>query len=120
MNRALIIKKEWLDLIFSESKTVEIRSSNTKIRGTIGLIESKSGLILGSCKIVNSILIDNKNIDLILKNSCLYSKEKLNKFYKKPYAWFIEDIKKFDIPIKYNHPKGAVIWVDISKQNINN
>lgn len=118
MSKALIIKKEWLDLIFSGIKNIEIRSSNTKIRGKIGLIESKSGLILGACEIVNSILIDKDNLDFILKNSCLYSKEKLDVFYKKPYAWMLDNVIKFKEPIKYRHPQGAIIWIDLSKQNI--
>ena len=55
MKRALIIKKNWLDKIFDEGKTWEMRSRNTKIRGKIGLIESGTGLIVGEAKIVDTL-----------------------------------------------------------------
>lgn len=118
MQRALIIKKRWLDLILLGEKTIEIRGSNSRIRGKIGLIESKSGLIMGSCNIVDSILVNENNLDYVLKHSCIQTVENLKKFYKSQYAWKLEDATKFKSPIKYSHPKGAVIWVDLSKQNL--
>lgn len=118
MKKALIVKKEWLDLILSGKKTIEIRGSNSRIRGEIGLIESKSGLIVGSCCIVDSILVDDNNLDYVLKHSCIDSVESLKNFYSKQYAWKLESAKRFEQPIKYNHPKGAIIWIDLSKQKL--
>ena len=47
MERALIIKKEWVDKILSGGKTWEMRSTKTTVTGVIGLIESGSGLLVG-------------------------------------------------------------------------
>lgn len=50
---ALIIKKEFLDKIFSVKKTWEIRGSRTHNRGIIGLIESESSMVVGVCELVD-------------------------------------------------------------------
>ena len=47
MEKGLIIQKVWLDKIFDEGKTWEMRSTKTKVAGKIGLIEAGSGLIVG-------------------------------------------------------------------------
>ena len=52
----LIIKKYWLDNIFSNNPKIwEIRGSRTKRRGNIKLIESGSGNIVGECKLIDCI-----------------------------------------------------------------
>lgn len=51
--KALIIKKPWIDYILNGSKVWEIRGSKTNIRGQIELIQSGSGLVVGSCEIID-------------------------------------------------------------------
>ena len=34
--------------------------------------------------------------------------------YKTPYAWVLENARALNPPIAYQHPPGAVIWVDLS------
>lgn len=108
--KALIIKKEWLDKIFFENKTWEMRSRITKIRGKIQLIESGSGLIVGECFLVDSFKVPsadfNKHIDK-------HKVENTNFLDKWNCAWVLENAIKYKEPIKYNHPKGAVIWVNL-------
>lgn len=118
IEKALIIKKEWLDLILEGKKTFEVRSGNTKIRGKIGLIESGSGLIVGECDLVNSIIIDNNNIKDVLYKSCISNPEIINNMYKNPHAWELNNFIRYNQPLKYKHPKGAIIWIDLKKQNI--
>ncbi len=111
MERALIVQKKWLDLIFSKSKTWEMRSQKTKIRGEVGLIESGSGLVVGSVTISDSLdalneheyfehtkhhgIIINDNVDI--KKWC--------------YPWVLSNPTRFFNPIHYAHPRGAVVWV---------
>lgn len=52
--KGLVIKQPWIDYILSGNKIWEIRSTNTNIRGKIELIQSGSGLVVGSCEIVDS------------------------------------------------------------------
>lgn len=118
IEKALIIKKEWLDLILTGKKIFEVRGSNTNIRGKIGLIESGSGLIIGECDLVNSIVIDNNNIEYVLDKSCINNSEIINNMYKHPHAWELNNSIRYNQPLKYKHPKGAIIWIDLKKQNI--
>ena len=113
MERALIVQKFWSDKIFdlNDPKTWEMRSTPTKIRGTVGLIEAGSGLIVGSVDI-----IDSQDIHVLKSKEFIqYHKiENLSLLDKWPYAWVLSNAKRFDKPIPYTHPKGAVIWVKIN------
>lgn len=108
MNRALIVRKEWLDKIFDEGKIWEMRSTKTNVRETVGLIEAGSGLIVGSVTIVNSFrsLFPQESIHL-------HKVEDVSLLKKWPYAWVLKNAKRFKEPIPYTHPKGAVIWVKL-------
>src|SRR5882724_4942048 len=52
---ALIIREEPLSKILAGTKTWEIRGSATKRRGRIALIQSKSGLVVGTCDLVDVV-----------------------------------------------------------------
>jgi len=112
MNRALIVRKKWLDKILDqredEKKIWEMRSSMTHIRGLIGLIESGSGLVIGSAELTDSFEVPQGDW-------CypFHKVEDLSLLEKWPYAWVLSNAKRFDEPIPYKHPKGAVIWVKI-------
>ncbi len=41
----LQLHKQWLDEIAAGRKTLEIRGNDTRMRGTIGLVETKTGLL---------------------------------------------------------------------------
>ena len=110
--KGLIIKKYWLEKIFYENKIWEIRGSNTKIRGKIFLIQSGSGYIVGECEIIDSILLSEEDYLNNTKNHKINTKD-ISYPYKKTYAWVISNALKYENPIPYNHPQGAVIWVNI-------
>ena len=109
--RALIIKQPWIDYILEGKKTWEIRSCKTNIRGQIELIQSGSGLVVGSCNIIDCKELTLKeysnNVD---KHNILEIKTLP---YKKTYAWVVSDAIRFDKPRKYKHPQGAIIWVNL-------
>jgi hypothetical protein len=107
----LIIKKEYLDKIFSGKKTWEIRGFRTHKRGKIGLIQSGSGEIIGECEIVDC----SKELTLeeYLKNKHKHCSNNSKLNYKKTFAWILKNPKRYSEPIKYKHPMGAIIWVKI-------
>jgi len=111
--KCLIVKEKWLELILAGKKSWEIRGSNTRIRGKIGLIQSGSGKIFGEAELVDSIPLTK---ELLKKN---FSKhriplEKLDYLkYKKPFAWILRNPKEYKTPKAYKHPQGAVIWVNV-------
>jgi hypothetical protein len=112
LDRALIVKKEWLDLILSGEKTWEIRGSNTAIRGRIGLIESGTGTIVGECELTNSFWLDKTGYHAHYHKHKIPSKfNSTMPYHDKTHAWVLENPKRYDNPYPYNHPKGAIIWV---------
>jgi hypothetical protein len=111
-DRALIVRKEWLDLILDGGKTWELRSRHTNVRGAIGLIEAGSGLVVGRANLTDSICLlsieewrGGVSQHKVPYRNCEHLAEKWN------HAWVLEDAERFDTPIPYQHPKGAVIWV---------
>ena len=109
--KALVIKQPWVDYILNGKKTWEIRGSNTKIRGKIFLIRSGSGLIVGSCELIDSIPL---SMDMFQKESMKHCIQDINKLpYKNTYAWVLANAQRFEKPIKYKHPKGAIIRVNV-------
>lgn len=111
MERALIIRKPWIDMILSGEKTWEMRSQPTNVRGRIGLIEQGSGLIVGECELVNSgESVNNFNPGY---GGDMHKIDDLSLLEKWHYPWVLSGAKKYDVPIPYKHPKGAVIWVKL-------
>lgn len=114
ITRALIVKKEWLDLIFDGGKVWEMRSTKTKIKGRIALIESGTGLIMGSVTITGCGWYPVAIHTSLIKYHKVTDLDLLKKW---KYPWFLKDAKRYPKPIPYNHPKGAVIWVKIDPEN---
>ena len=111
MKRALIIRQPHIGMILSGLKTWEMRSTDTKIRGLIGLIEAGSGLITGEAEIVSTRT-------WLTKEQLAYHRDKhrckdISILEKWRCAWVLKNAKKYDEPIPYKHPKGAVIWVKL-------
>ena len=112
--KGLIIKEKWLIRMFEDRKLWEIRNSATNIRGKVYLIQSGTKQIVGECKIIDCIKLDE---DTFENNRHIHTIEK--KFaelsYNHPYAWIIEkgSAKRYSKPISYNHPSGAIIWVNL-------
>lgn len=110
MKRALIVKKEWLDKIFDEGKVWEMRTTRTTIRGKIGLIESGSGMIVGEVELIGC---SPKPIPPDRSLIVYHKVEDMELIKKWKYAWYLNKAKRYDKPIPYAHPKGAVIWVKL-------
>ncbi|BBI32461.1 ASCH domain-containing protein [Cohnella abietis] len=109
--KGLIIKPNWADLILSGKKTWEIRGSNTKIRGTIALIKSGTGMIFGTAVLTKSFHVTQTALDQGFRNHRI--PETVEITYEKPHVWELTAVKRFEEPIPYTHPKGAVIWVNL-------
>jgi hypothetical protein len=108
IERSLIVKKEWLDLIFDGGKVWEMRTRPTNIRGWVGLIESGTGLIVGEVQIAGCFEKPTPPTDEFI---CAHKVENLELIKKWKYAWVLCGAKRYETPIPYKHPKGAVIWV---------
>ena len=110
---ALVVKKCWLDKILSRKKDWEIRSSATKRRGWIHLVQSKSGSICGGAYLVNCFPVERNEFLRYRHRHCVQNLKDIK--YKKIWAWVMKGAKKYSAPFKYNHNKGAVIFVSVRK-----
>ena len=88
IKKAFIVLPHWAKLILDCDKTWEIRSRNTKIRGKVGIIASKTGKIWGTTELVDSFPLTkelfDKNKD---KHRILCDYEELPSNYK--YVWVL-------------------------------
>ena len=110
VEKGLIIQKVWLDKIFDEGKTWEMRSTKTNVKGKIGLIEAGTGLIVGEVNLLGCSHIPIK------PNGKYFNKHKVEDtglLKKWKYPWILSHAKRYDNPIPYKHPRGAVIWVKL-------
>lgn len=87
-----------------------MRSSNTKVRGLIGLIEAGSGMIYGECNLKSSRRLTNEEYISCFEKHKVSDISLLSKW---SYAWELEDVLLYEDPIPYNHKRGAVIWVNL-------
>lgn len=108
MALGLIIQKKWLEKIFLTGKTWEMRSSLCHKREVIKLIESKSGLILGECRIIDSFEVSREEA---ARNIDKHQVEDLALLEKWKFAWVLSDVVKYETPQPYKHKQGQVIWV---------
>lgn len=114
-DRALVVQTHWCNLILKGIKSWEMRSTRTNVRGTIGLIESGSGLIVGKANLTDSLdaLLGSEYFNHTDKHQINDPALALSKW---KYPWVLEDAHIFVDPIRYSHPKGAVIWVRLSDE----
>lgn len=113
LSKGLIIKKRWLDLILSGQKVWEIRGSNTKNKGHIALIESGSGCIIGKAELVSTRKLSFEEYQQAEHQHCIPAEMTETAPYKNIYAWELKGAVRFEEPVPYVHPQGAVIWVNL-------
>lgn len=115
MERALIVKQPYADLIMSGQKLLEMRSRHTSVRGRIGIIPKGSGHIIGSVDLVNSWDYSGDPRLKSIGGQALHCVEPKDWHHldKWCFGWELREPQLFARPIKYTHPQGAVIWVRI-------
>jgi hypothetical protein len=112
--KGLIIRQPYIGKILDGTKTWEMRSTKTKIRGRIALIEAGSGMIVGEANLKFSHGKLSKSVLIAYKYRHQVDDE--SKLEKWCCPWVMEDVKRYEKPIPYKHPQGAVIWVNLENQ----
>jgi hypothetical protein len=112
ITHALIIREEPLSKILAGTKTWEIRGSATKRRGRIALVQSKSGLVVGICDLVD--VVGPLGLGELRRASRRsgFMPDRLP--YASTHAWVMRHARRLRTPIPYAHPAGAVIWVKLA------
>ena len=107
----LIVRKKWLDLIFSGHKRLEIRGVSTSKRGRVGLIQSGSGLVVGEVEITDSFTIHPWQFQHFFEEHLVDQSTFDSLKYSPIHAWQLRNPVKYEVPVAYKHPRGAIQWV---------
>jgi hypothetical protein len=117
--KALIIDAPWIDLILSGQKFWEMRARACSIRGRIGLIRKGSKQIFGFADLVDSLGPFTEHELRQRRDKHAITEDRLpdNEWMTNwNHAWVLENIEMLPEPVRYNHPNGAVVWVNIGKR----
>lgn len=127
--RALMVREPYVSMLLTHRKRWELRGLPTKIRGRIGLIRSGSGLVIGECEI--SDCLGPIDFETLKKSPNLSTIERLEisaegrvpyiergSSRSKTYAWVIEEPIVYKSPLRYKHPSGAIIFVNLTKPGV--
>ena len=119
-NRTLLVKEPWVGLLLDGLKTWELRRTSTSVRGPVGLTPSGSGEIAGCAELVDvrgpftaeelrshwsQHMVDDEFLDEYAAGKPLY-------------AWEFTKARRYDWPLDYEHPQGAVIWVKLPRSRL--
>ena len=113
ITHALIILEDPLAKILAGTKTWEIRGSATKRRGRIALIQSKSGLVVGTCNLVD--VLGPLSLKKLRSASWRTGLRPDKLPYASTHAWVVRSARRLRKPIPYRHPSGAVIGVKLRR-----
>lgn len=113
--KALIIRDPWVGLILEGSKTWEMRSRATRIRGRIALARQGSGLLVGTAELVE--VRPPLTIEELLCTRHLHGipLEQAHAVAADGWLvpWVLAGVRRFEVPLPYAHPRGAVTWVNV-------
>lgn len=124
VDRALILKPNWVEEILYRGKDIELRSCATKVRGRVAL--ASGGKLFGEVTIKNCFLnVCQRDRDGMWEDIspwswdglyhrhhvCAFDCGPLLRTWKKIYAWELESPVAYNSPKDFFHPPGAVIWV---------
>lgn len=124
VQRGLLIRPPWSsfilhgDLKTGMKKTQEMRTTGTKQRGWVAVIESGTGEISGLMKIADSTGPHSDRELLNMREHHFVSEEEIkDPKYKWRHAWHIEETLPLHRHSAYKHPSGAVIWVKLDAED---
>ena len=103
--KGLIIRSPWVEMMLDGNKTWEMRGTYTHIRGKIALIRNGSGLVVGTCNLVDvKGPLTRKEFQKNRRKAGLSQSEARWLPYDTTYAWVVKSAKKFRRPRHYKHP----------------
>lgn len=111
LTRGILILQPYIDWILDGTKTWEIRGRVTKVREPIALIQSKSGLVVGTCDLVDCV--GPLSLAEYKRNASKARVPPTGLPYPTTYAWVLKNARRLPKPVPYRHPSGAVIWVTL-------
>lgn len=124
---ALCVKPEWLEKILRREKTVELRGTKSNKDGVrVGLICSGTGLVCGECVFGDCEgPLDGSRLLELQPRHRVYARSdgapdtpaelRARISYRNCYAWSLADARVYERPRPYEHPRGAIGFVDLTR-----
>lgn len=114
--KALIVDEPWMSLLLAGQKTWEMRSRHTTMRGRIALIRKGAGQVVGVADLVDSF----GPLDAIAWRAHQprhrIPLEQQQATANWDIAWVLESVRPLIRPVPYDHPNGAVVWVNLTEE----
>src|SRR5205823_5128218 len=115
--KALVVDEPWISLILEGRKTWEMRKTRCNHRGPIALIRKGSGMVVGTANVVDcrpkiasrAAYAEAEPLHRIPPDR---QERALNDGWCTP--WVLADARPLIKPVRYDHPNGAVIWVNLA------
>ena len=89
--KCLIVREPFAGYIVDGVKCVEYRTKPTKIRGRIGIIQSKTGTVIGDVDLYYCKFEDELGL----------------------YCWYFSSARRYKTPVTYEKKRGAVVWENV-------
>ncbi len=89
--KCLFVRHPFAGWIVDGVKTIEYRSMQTKIRGRIGIVQSKSGTVIGDVEITG----------------CEWNDQ------LQSYEWALSNARRYKAPLPFKGKSGAVVWIEV-------
>jgi hypothetical protein len=115
IERALLIREPWINLILQGKKIWEMRSQPTRIRGPIGLIRQGSGLVVGTASLTDSGPALTRDDYMRYRDEHAIPESMLDVVLSRRWVfpWVLSDIRPLPQPVRYRHGSGPVIFVTL-------
>jgi hypothetical protein len=116
VTKGLIIADPWIGYVLDGSKTWEMRSSKTSVRGPFGLIRKGTGAIWGIATLadVGRALTPTEMLASCDKHRIPAEMIRSGQVAKWNTPWILADVRRLAKPVRYDHPSGAVTWVNLA------
>jgi hypothetical protein len=113
--KGLIIREPWIGMILDGSKTWELRTQHTTMRGEIALIQKGTGQIVGVADLIDSLpQLDPQGLaESVQFHGVPYSEQTSAIANGWLFPWLIVNARPLSSPVPYVHPSGAVTWVNL-------
>jgi hypothetical protein len=116
MDYIITLKPEWLALLLSGDKTLELQKTNLKI-GKVGLAASGTLKLFGTAQVVEVVKMNMADLKTV-KNKIGHQVDLNSDFFKKymgerNFLWAhkLEDVRVFVTPVNYTRKRGQVVKV---------
>lgn len=110
IEKALVIREPWIDLILSGQKSWEMRGQRPSFRGWLGLIRKGSGRVSCIARLVDvgHPLTDDEMVASFDMHRIPETMIRSGEVAKWTTPWKLADIRVLRQPVPYSHPNGAI------------